>query len=314
MKPRYIPPTLFTSFALIALSVALPALAQDPPPPYDVPTVSFVRAGLYRIDLDIHGGASGAPAGFAVQWMKKSDYDLSGWPADEYDPKVDYCDFTGDPTLNLDSRSSTFKLSGDGLIKVEMGDLFDETGCYATYADGLTPGTEYVFRVHAEGDANGGESAFSQNEFASTLDGAECTQGFWKTHPEVWPAGCTPMLLGTVAYTQAELLQIYNMSAGSDPNCPGNGLLSLAHQLITTKLNLCNGSDPIPIQQTVNDADALIDGLVIPPIGSGCLASSQTSDLTETLDDYNNGIIPGVVDCPTKTRASTWGGLKARYR
>ena len=38
----------------------------------------------------------------------------------------------------------------------------------------------------------------------------------------------------------------------------------------------------------------MIGGLVIPPIGSGYLPTSQTSDLTETLTEYNEGTIgPG---------------------
>ena len=116
------------------------------------------------------------------------------------------------------------------------------------------------------------------------------------------------MLLGTVAYTQAQLLSIYNQPAS------GNGLISLAHQLITTKLNLCNGSSPTNIAATVAASDALIGGLVIPPVGGGFLAPGSTSGNTNTLDDYNNGIIPGVVSCATKTTQSTWGKVKSLYR
>src|SRR5262249_27585115 len=156
---------------------------------------------------DVTAGASGAPNGFSVQWMKKADFDAFGWPADEYDPHVAYCDFTGEPTLNLDSRSTTFALAPNATIGVQMGDLFDETGIYTDYADPLQPG-EYVIRVKAEGSTlnNTVSSAFSQTVFAATPK-AECTQGFWKNHPDVWPVGCTPMTLGTVSYTKTELLQ-----------------------------------------------------------------------------------------------------------
>jgi hypothetical protein len=34
------------------------------------------------------------------------------------------------------------------------------------------------------------------------------TQGFWKTHPNVWPT--TILTLGSASYTQAELLTILN--------------------------------------------------------------------------------------------------------
>jgi len=274
----------------------------------DTPSLTLNRAGFFRIDLDVHAGVSGAPNGFTIQWMKKADFDEYGWPSNEYDPSAATCDFTGTPTLNTDPRSSSYALGSNGAIQVQMGDLFDETGLYGYYLDALPPG-EYAFRVWAEGTgAPGSGSVPSLTMFASTTVAPECTQGFWKTHPEAWPPGCTPMLLGTVAYTQAQLLSIFNQAA------VGNGLISLAHQLITAKLNICNGSNPANIAATIAAADALIGGLVVPPVGGGFLAPATTSALTQTLDDWNNGLIPGVVSCATKTSQSTWGKVKSLYR
>jgi len=94
--------------------------------------------------------------------------------------------------------------------------------------------------------------------------------------------------LGTVTYTQSQLLQILNQPA------QGNGLVILAHQLIAAKLNIAHGADPADVAQAIADADAMIGSLVVPPIGSGYLPPSQTSDLTETLTEYNEGTIgPG---------------------
>ena len=273
----------------------------------DTPTLQVNRAGFFRIDLDVKAGASGAPNGFVVQWMKKSTFDAVGWPSDEYDPNAAYCDFTGDPTLNTDARSGSFQLGPDGAIQIQVGDLFDETGVDGSYLDQIPPG-EYVFRVWAEGTgAPGTESAKSEALSAATAS-AECTQGFWKNHPELWPAGCMPMLLGTVAYTQAQLLAIFGQPAA------GNGLTSMAHQLIATKLNLCNGSSSTNIAATIAAADALIGGLVVPPVGGGFLSPASTSALTNTLDDWNNGFIPGVVNCPTPATPTTWGHVKSLYR
>ena len=74
-------------------------------------------------------------------------------------------------------------------------------GIETDYTIPLTSNTQYVFRAYVDGDANGDQSAYSGDLTASTTN-AECTQGFWKNHPEVWPASATPMLLGTVAYTR----------------------------------------------------------------------------------------------------------------
>ena len=277
----------------------------------DTPTLSVDRAGFFRIDLNVQAGASGAPNGFVIQWMSKSDFDTFGWPVDEYDPHSAFCDFTGVPTLNMDSRSDSFQLGPDGAIQVQMGDLFDETGVYGSYLDQMVPG-QYVFRVWAEGSAApGGAAASAPSQLILTATAnPECTQGFWKTHPGVWPTGCTPMLLGSVSYTKTELLSILNEPAN------GNGLISLAHQLIATKLNICNGSNPANIASTIANADALIGALVVPPVGSGFLAPSTTNSDTNTLDDFNNGFISGVKACPgsVPTTRSTWGKVKSMYR
>jgi hypothetical protein len=295
----------FAGAALLAAVVVAPAYAQA----LDTPTIQKTGGGFFRIDLDITAGATGAPNGFVVQWMKKSDFEDYGWPGDEYDPLVATCDFTGEPTLNMDSRSSSFRLESGRAIEVQMGDLFDETGTYGTYLDGVAPG-EYAFRVWAEGDGvnpNSG-SLPSSVQFFTTVGVPECTQGFWKNNPDAWPVGCTPMLLGTVAYTKTQLLAIFAAPAG------GNGLVSLAHQLISTKLNGCNGSNLAPVAGTIAAADAAIGSLVIPPVGGGFLAPATTAAWTQTLDDYNNGVIPGVVACSTPARKSTWGAVKKIYR
>ena len=115
--------------------------------------------------------------------------------------------------------------------------------------------------------------------------GVDCvrTQGFWKNHPDDWPVD--ELDLGAVGYTQNELLDILNEPVR------GNGLISVAYQLIAAKLNEAAGA-PVPalIDQTIADADALIGGLVIPPIGSDSLRTRDTRTQRELLDDYNNGI------------------------
>jgi len=69
----------------------------------------------------------------------------------------------------------------------------------------------------------------------------------------------------------------------------GNGLVSLAHHLITAKLNVANGADPSCIQQTIADADALIADLVVPPVGDGFLAPGDVNALKDTLENYDEG-------------------------
>jgi hypothetical protein len=116
-----------------------------------------------------------------------------------------------------------------------------------------------------------------------TPTAGECVFGFgyWKNHPQAWPV--TELQLGNVTYTQDQLLAIMHEPVR------GNGLISLAHHLITAKLNVANGADPSCIQQTIADADALIGDLVVPPVGDGYLAPRDVNALKDTLEDYNEG-------------------------
>jgi hypothetical protein len=103
--------------------------------------------------------------------------------------------------------------------------------------------------------------------------------GYWKNHPEA--SAVTELQLGNVTYTQEQLLSVMHQPVR------GNGLVSLAHQLITTKLNVANGADPSCIQQAIADADALIGDLVVPPVGDGYLVPRDVNALKDTLEDYN---------------------------
>jgi hypothetical protein len=98
----------------------------------------------------------------------------------------------------------------------------------------------------------------------------------------------TSLTLGTVTYDQAQLLSIFNTPAA------GNGLIALAHQLIAAKLNVANGADDSAVAGAIVSADALIGGLVVPPVGSGSLPNSATGALITTLANYNEGAVgPG---------------------
>ena len=111
-----------------------------------------------------------------------------------------------------------------------------------------------------------------------------CTrsQGYYKNHPDDWPV--QSLTLGTVAYTQTQLLAILGRPV------KGNGLISLAKQLIAAKLNAAAGAYvPPSVVTAIADADALIGIRVVPPVGVGVLATSSTGSLTAILDQYNNG-------------------------
>jgi len=179
-------------------------------------------------------------------------------------------------------------------LEVVIGDdqLFDSFGVRSDCSGSpLLCDTAYVFRCRVNEMPSCDSIQWSNTIGCATLPckpGHNCsyTQGYWKNHPDVWPL--QSLTLGAVSYSKSQLLQILNRPA------QGNGLVTLGHQLIAAKLNIANGADPSAVQQTVIGADNMIGALVAPPIGNGYLLPGQTSGLTETLTQYNEGTIgPG---------------------
>ncbi|GFO58129.1 hypothetical protein GMST_04540 [Geomonas silvestris] len=133
-----------------------------------------------------------------------------------------------------------------------------------------------------------GRSASASDDAFVLCNTKNCsfTLGYWKNHPGNWPV--TSLKLGSVSYTQSQLLSIFETPVS------GNGLIMLAQQLAAAKLNLANGTQlPAALQQAMASADQMIGSLAVPPVGSGSLPSPQTSALVQTLDSYNNGSYPG---------------------
>jgi len=265
--------------------------------PLSAPTLTCGTSTAASINIQVCAGASGAPAGVSIQWMEKSEYVAYGWPANSDSPGTasSFCkaSFSGVPGC------SNYKLAPNACITVNLGEnLFDDCGASSTCTGQLVCGSDYVFRAFAHNDpvSGAGKSAFSSTLTCSTQPctqlGCTFTQGYWKTHGPVgcaagnntdtWPVNS--LQLGTVTYTDLQLCSILNTPAG------GNGLLALAHQLVAAKLNIANGADGSAIAQSIADADALIGGLVIPPVGSGSLSTAATSTLVTSLTNYNEGL------------------------
>jgi len=261
-------------------------------------TLSVASRTQTTITLRVCAGASGAPAGFSVQWMDASALAAAAgaWP--EYTGS-EFCkaSFSGN------AASSRFPLAPDACTDVEIGNLFDEEpGVSFTCNDDLKCGTQYAFRSFAHGTSTAKRSEFTETFLAETaacgsVGGCTFTQGYWKTHhplPEAhkiidWPLAS--MDLGLVSYDVPQLVTIFHTPA------KGNGLIALAHQLEAAKLNIANGADGSAVAAAISDADALIGSLVVPTVGTDYLAPSLTSALTNTLASYNEGGIgPGHCD------------------
>jgi hypothetical protein len=275
------------------------ARAQSIKEALDPLTLTCTAVSGAAINVTVCAGNSGAPAGFSIQWETIADYNAYGWSS-ENAPSYRCASLSGVPGC-----ASQYSLGSKQCVTVNVGNnLFDDCGASATCGPtDLQCGTTYIFRAFAH-NVPGGLKASDKSGTTqcTTFDcggqGCTYTQGFWKTHG---PVGCatgnntnkwwdatnnvavTSLTLGSVSYTDLQLCSILNTPAG------GNGLISLAHQLIAAKLNIANGSSATSIQSSIDAADALIGSLVIPPVGNSSLAPSVTSSLITALTNYNEG-------------------------
>lgn len=264
----------------------------------DVPTITCAGSTQTAINVQVCAGATGAPAGFTVQWMTAAAYAANGnmWLSSDQG----LCDASFSGNANL----SRYNLGAFQCVVVDLGDFLFDEGASTSCPQELVCGTDYVFRAFAHATSTLNRSDFTANQTCSTLacghsGGCTLTQGYWKNHNDTvcavdatsplcvaWPV--TSLTLGTVTYSQADLLAIFNTPAG------GNGLIALAHQLIAAKLNVAAGADDTSVALAIASADALIGGLVVPPVGSGSLSPGSTSALITTLTNFNEGSIgPG---------------------
>jgi hypothetical protein len=296
---------------VLLMAIALIVVASTPAgaaklTKMDTPTLNCANIGQVTLDVLVCAGPNtGAPAGFSLQWITAEQLangpdgipgtlDDNTWPSSD---SLDLCkaSFSGN------ANGSTYNLGKNQCATVDIGDnLFDNAGASSNCPNvPLECGTTYAFRSFAHANSALFRSNFTADLFCTTQqcdvsEGCTFTQGYWKTHGPIptgnnsneWPV--TSLTLGTVTYTDLQLQSIFDTPA------QGNGLISLAHQLIAAKLNIANGADGTAVAGAIATADALIGGLIVPPVGTGSLPSSATSALTGTLTAFNEGAIgPG---------------------
>ncbi|MDB5022958.1 MAG: hypothetical protein JWP78_713 [Mucilaginibacter sp.] len=253
------------------------------------------------IALTVTAGASGAPAGFSIQWMTKAAFDAIGhvWPADTSSTTYCKASFSGVPygaKNTVQAGINSYNLGANGSVTVYIGDLLNDElnqqlGLSTTVCnDGvLVCGTQYVFRAFAHGNSTKSRSAFSflTDPCAKTnpcndcgVNGGHHGFGYWKnTDTTSWPVN--GLTIGGKFYTNTQLLSILKQT----PN--GNGLLTLGHQLITAELNgLCSN--------LTGPADAIFSGKTIPPVGTSSVTTASVAGLVSTLHKHNNDCL----DCP----------------
>ena len=83
------------------------------------PTLTATGATAATLSINVLAGATGAPAGFSLQWIESSQFATTGWPASD-DLTLCKASFSGN------AQGSRFPLPPGGSTTVEVGNLFDE--------------------------------------------------------------------------------------------------------------------------------------------------------------------------------------------
>jgi len=171
---------------VVGTGIAGSALAAGKPK-LDTPDISCGTSTANTIKLHICAGASGAAAGFSVQWMTRTAFEDNGnaWYLSD-DPRLCKASFSGN------ANQSNWNLGPGDCVDVVIGGLNDaDPGVSFTCNDPLKCETRYVFRVFAHNVPKGsGKSDFTGDLECTTaaclspagwLDGDFCTksQGYY---------------------------------------------------------------------------------------------------------------------------------------
>jgi uncharacterized repeat protein (TIGR03803 family) len=161
---------------------------------------------------------------------------------------------------------------------------FDFTDGYFPSAGPVQATDGNFYGTTAEGGANGDGTVFSLSVGLGPPPTPTCplSQGFRKNHGSQWPV--TSLTLGGRVYTQSQLLTILQMQPLGDAS------VIPADQLISTKLDIANGSDPAPVSAAVAAGDSKL--AAVGPLPAGIKTNTATGQAmtatAATLDGYNN--------------------------
>jgi hypothetical protein len=195
--------------------------------------------------------------------------------------------FTGFPT---GATSGTYLRTFDMLSAASYnpGFITAHGGTVATaLADllaGLQAGQSYL-NIHSQMFPGGEIRGFLQ----PATEAPACPRGlgYWKKHASAWPVNS--LTLGCQTYSGEELLALLRMPVRGDAS------IILAHQLISAKLNVFNGSNPMPVSDAFTQADTLLctfNGKLPYNVKPSSAAGRQMTTLGGTLGSFNDGGTP----------------------
>lgn len=122
--------------ATVASSVLVSPVSAGKLSKMSTPTLTCGTASKVSIQITFTAGATGAPAGFSLQWTTLTDYVAHGsvWPSSD-DPTLCKASFSGN------ANGSRYNLGPGESVTVEVGDLLFDNGTSASCVEPLVCGT-----------------------------------------------------------------------------------------------------------------------------------------------------------------------------
>lgn len=114
------------------------------------------------------------------------------------------------------------------------------------------------------------------------------TPGYWMNHPEAWPVESIPV--GGQVFTKGAAIALMQSPVKGDKS------LTLFAAFVAAKLNVLIGNCP-PECYSLDEINTWLFNF---PVGSGVKANSEAWQYSHgealywCLDDYNNGLLPGI--------------------
>jgi hypothetical protein len=148
-----------------------------------------------------------------------------------------------------------------------------------TDSDGVPNGGGYSVATVI---ANGSPTDFGFVSSSASNPGTG-TPGYWKNHPEAWPA--IPIIVGGVTYTKALAIS-WLSKTGKDKT------VTMFQSLLSAMLSVAVGNDGSCINTSITQGNTW---LATYPLGSNVAGSSYAwsigQPIQQTLDAYDNGLL-----------------------
>jgi hypothetical protein len=230
---------------LAAVGTLSVAIGAGPKPKLGTPTISCSSATPASITLQVCGGATGAPAGFSIQWMTLADFTANGGWYSSDDPRLCKASFSGN------ANDSRYILAAGACVEVEIGDFLFDNGASTNCASALHCGTTYVFHSFAHATNSQVKSDWTPNLTCATQACPETcytlSQGYFRNHVgfddlgapvdfSAWPASIVSaggLQIGNNFY---DLVDLYHILLAHGTK--GNQLPQLAHQVIAVEFSV----------------------------------------------------------------------------